>query len=418
MNSPTDTMTVDPYDDDFQQDPFPSYRRLRAESPIYQVPGEPWFMVTTMDLIRQVLRDPATYSNAVSTARRSEPPAEVAEEVAAIRAQGYLYRPALGLNDPPEHGRYRRLVNRAFTPRALAWMDPLVEQTARELAGALPDGEVVDIIDTVTRPLPIFAILRILGLPEERRADIARWSEAATASLGAKLTSERWLEVERDMLDFQQVISGELDERRARPREDLLSAIVRSEPDEEPLGNAELVWLVRELLVAGNETTTRALAEIVQRLDDRPDPWREIRADPSVVSGMVEEGVRMSAPAIGMFRQVTRDTALGGVNLLAGTTLYLVYGSANRDEQVFSRPDAYDPNRPNVREHISFGHGIHACVGAGLARIEAAATLRALADNVDGLHVVPDAELRYIASFFIRGLMQLPVRVERRHVGR
>lgn len=418
MNAQAVTLTVDPYDDDFQQDPFPSYRRLRAESPIYQVPGEAWFMVTTMELVRQVLRDPATYSNAVSSARRSEPPEDIATEVAAVRAQGYPYRPALGLNDPPEHTRYRRLVNRAFTPRALAWMEPLVEQTARELAATLPDGEVVDIIDAVTRPLPIFAILRILGLPEERRADIVRWSEAATASLGAKLTSKRWLEVERDMLDFQQVISAELDERRARPREDLLSVIVRSEADEAPLGNAELVWLVRELLVAGNETTTRALAEIVQRLDDRPDPWREIRVDPSVVPGMVEEGVRMSVPAIGMFRQVIRDTELGGVSLRAGTTLYLVFGSANRDEQVFTRPDTYDPARPNLRDHLSFGHGIHTCVGAGLARMEAAATLRALADNVDSLHVVPDAQLRYISSFFIRGLMHLPVRVERRQVDR
>lgn len=418
MISPADTVIVDPYDADFQQNPFPSYRRLRAESPIYQVPGESWFMVTTMDLIRQVLRDPDTYSNAVSTVRRSEPPQEISAEIAAIRAQGYPYRPALGLNDPPDHTRFRRLVNRAFTPRALAWMEPLVEQTARELASALPDGEVVDIIEAVTRPLPIFAILRILGLPEERRSDIVRWSDAATASLGAKLTSERWLEVERDMLDFQQVISAELDERRARPREDLLSVIVRNEPGDEPLGNAQLVWLVRELVVAGNETTTRALAEIVQRLDKRTGAWPEIRTDPSVVPGMVEEGVRMASPAIGMFRHVTRDTALGGVNLPAGTTLYLVYASANRDEQVFARPDAYDPARPNGRDHLSFGHGIHVCVGAGLARIEAGATLRALADHVDSLHVVPGAELRYIASFFIRGLMQLPVRVERRKADR
>ncbi len=409
----TSQLAVDPYSDEFQQRPFPWYQKLRAEAPIYQVPGHDWFMVTTMDLIRQALKDPKTFANGVTSGRRSEPPAEVADQVAAIRARGYPYQAALGLNDPPVHTRYRRLINRAFTPRSLAWMEPLVEQTARELAAALPDDEVVDIVDAVTRPLPIFAILRILGLPDERRHDIARWSDAATASLGAQLTPEQWIQTELDILDFQQVISAELDERRRAPREDLLSAIVHTEPDEEPLDNGALVWLVRELLVAGNETTTRTLAEIVQHLDKRADPWGEIRSDPSVVAGMVEEGVRLSAPAIGMFRQVTRDTTLGGVDMPAGSTIYLVYGSANRDENVFDNPDEFDPERANVRDHLSFGHGIHVCVGAGLARLEAGATLRALADNVDALHVVPDAELRYISSFFIRGLMGLPVHVQR-----
>jgi cytochrome P450 len=407
-------LIVDPYSESFQQLPFPAYRRLREQQPVYRVPGEDWYMVTTMELVREVLRDPVTYASSAPVGRRVDPPADIAEEVAAIRAQGFAYQPALNLSDPPVHTHYRRLVNRAFTPRSLAWMEPLVDRAARELTEALVDGEVVDIIAAVARPLPIFAIARILGLPDERRAEVARWSDAATAALGAKLSNEKWLEVERDVLDFQLSLAAELDERRKAPREDLLSTLVRPAPGEEPLSNRELVWLVRELLVAGNETTTRALAEIVRCLSAQPDPWRAIREDPGSIAGIVEEGVRLSSPAFGLFRRTTREVSLGAVTVPANTSLYLAYGSANRDDAAFDNPDAFDPTRANLRDHMAFGHGIHVCVGSGLARLEASATLRALADNVDGLHVSPDAELRYIPSFLVRGIIELPVLVQRR----
>ncbi|WP_409329665.1 cytochrome P450 [Trujillonella humicola] len=411
---PEHGLRLDPYDPDFQQSPFPTYARLRREAPVFPVPGHGWYAVTRMDLVRAALRDPVTYANSGVAGRRSEPPPEVADEVAALRARGHPYRPALGLSDPPAHTRYRRLVNRAFTPRALAWMEPLVESAARELAAGLPDGQVVDVVAAVTRPLPVWAILRILGLSDDRRADVARWSDAATASLGARLDAQRWLEVERDVLDFQLAMAAELDQRRARPREDLLSTLVAPVEDGEPLGNGELVWLVRELLVAGNETTARTLAEILLRLGGDPGTWQRIRRDPAWVARVVEEGLRLSSPAMGMFRRVTRDTELGGVRLPEGATVFLVYGSANRDESVFPDADSFDADRANAREHVAFGHGLHVCVGAGLARLEAAAALRALADHVDELSVVDPAALAYLPSFFLRGLTSLPVTVRRR----
>jgi cytochrome P450 len=414
VNDPTE---LDPYSDQFQQRPFGWYQRLREEAPVYRVPGQDWYMVTTMDLIREALRQPDTYSNVVQIGRRSEPPPEVAAEVAAIRAQGAPYVPALGLNDPPVHTRYRRLVNRAFTPRALAWMEPVVRATAVELVDALPDGEVVDLVDTVARPLPIYAILRILGLSDDRREDVVRWSDAATASLGARLTPQQWLDTERDMLGFQQAISAELEDRRRNPREDLLSSLVQPVDDggeQRPLRTNELIWLVRELLVAGNETTTRAIAETVVHLDRDPAQWRRLRDDPGYLASVIEEGLRLSSPAIGMFRRVTRDTELGGVRLPEGTTVFLVYGSANRDERLYPDPDDFHPDRANLREHVTFGHGIHVCVGAGLARMEASAVLSTMAERLDAVQVTDTSDLQYIPSFFIRGLQRLPVVVHRR----
>jgi cytochrome P450 len=417
MKTVSDPPELDPYSDEFQQRPFGWYRRLREDAPVYRVPGQDWYMVTTMELVREALRQPDTYSNVVRTGRRSEPPPEVAAEVAAIRAQGAPYVPALGLNDPPVHTRYRRLVNRAFTPRALGWMEPVVRTTAAELVDALPDGAEVDLVETVARPLPIYAILRILGLSDDRREDVVRWSDAATASLGARLTPQQWLDTERDVLAFQQAISFELDERRQNPRVDLLSSLVQAAEDgseQTQLGTNELVWLVRELLVAGNETTTRAIAETVLHLNGDPALWRRLREDSGYLATVIEEGLRLSSPAIGMFRRVTRDTELGGVQLPEGTTVFLVYGSANRDERLYPDPDEFQPDRVNLREHVTFGHGIHVCVGAGLARMEASAVLGTMAERLDAVRVTDTSDLHYIPSFFIRGLQRLPVVVRRR----
>lgn len=414
MSAPT-LPSVNPHDDAFYQDPFPTYALLRSEAPVYEIPDTPGlFFVTTWSLVREALMDPARFSNVMPHARRTSPPAEVAADVEALRAQGYPYTPALGTNDPPQHTRYRKMVNRAFTVRSLTWMEPLVDEVADTLAAALPNDEVVDIMEAVTIPLPVWAIMRILGLDDKYRDDLRRWSDSSNASLGGKLTADRWIETERDVLEYQQVICRELDDRREHPRDDLLSTLVQAEPGETPLTNAELVWLVRELIVAGNETTIRALADIILNLDTMPGVWDRLRDDEQFRRGVVEEGIRLAAPVMGLWRKAMHDTELGGVAIPKDSTLFLAFSSANRDESVFAEADTFDPLRENVREHLAFGHGIHVCVGAGLARIEAMSALRALANNVSALEVVDRGALRYGPSYGLRGLTGLPVRVRRR----
>ena len=392
---------------------------LRSEAPVFEIPDQPGlFFVTTWALVREALMDPARFSNMLPPARRTDPPAEVVEEIEAIRAQGFPYSPALGTNDPPQHTRYRKMVNRAFTVRALAWMEPLVDEVADQLAASLPGNEVVDAMERITIPLPVWAIMRILGIDDRYREDLRRWSDSSNASLGGKLTAERWLEVERDILEFQQVICSILDERRANPQDDLLSTLVKAEEGEVPLTNQELVWLIRELIVAGNETTIRALADILVYLDDlradEPDVWDRLRDDESFRRGVVEEGIRMASPVMGLWRVTTCDAELGGTVIPKGSTVFLAYSSANRDDAVFTDADTFDPLRENVREHLAFGHGIHVCVGAGLARIESGSALRALANNVTAIEVVDRDALTYGPSYGLRGLTGLPVRVHRR----
>jgi cytochrome P450 len=190
--------------------------------------------------------------------------------------------------------------------------------------------------------------------------------------------------------------------------------LVQPDPDEGALTNAELVWFVRELMVAGNETTTKLITDMVLRLSDRPGPWRRLQEDPARAAVMVEEGLRLASPAQGMFRRVTRPVTLGGVPLPEGAVVFLSFISANRDETVFSSPDEFNPDRRHVRHHLSFGQGIHACLGNVLARMEAMAVLRELAQRVDRLEVVDPAAVRYLPSFFLRGIPELPVRVHPR----
>lgn len=409
----------DPHAESFYQDPYPAYALMRSEAPVFEIPDTPGlFFVTTWPLVRAALMDPQLFSSVLPPARRTTPPPEVAEEVERLRAQGFAYTPALGTNDPPMHTRYRKMVNRAFTVRSLAWMEPLVDEVADQIASALPDGEVVDALQSITIPLPVWAIMRILGIDDRYRGDLRRWSDSSTAALGGKLSADRWLDAERDMLEFQQVICGILDERRANPTDDLLSTLVRAEEGETPLTNQELIWLVRELIVAGNETTIRALADIIDNLDamraDMPDVWDRLRDDAAFRRGVVEEGIRLASPVMGLWRVTTRDSEFGGVHVPAGSTMFLAFSSANRDSAVFAEPDEFDPLRENVKEHLAFGHGIHVCVGAGLARIEADSALRALAENVTALEVVDRAALTYGPSYGLRGLVSLPVRVHRR----
>jgi cytochrome P450 len=217
---------LDPFTDEFQQCPYPTLAALRRTSPVQALVEPGWYVVTTMDLVREVLTDPGRFSNQVS--RRTPPPPEVAETVAEIRAHGFPYVPTLLLNDPPLHTQYRRLVQRAFTPRALAWMEPLVANVAEELADRLPDGGPMDLIEVFTRPLPVWAISRVLGLPDHRRDDVRRWTDAATATIGAQLPADRWPQVEQDLLDFQRTIAAELERRRDHPSADLLAALVQA----------------------------------------------------------------------------------------------------------------------------------------------------------------------------------------------
>ena len=376
-------------------------------------------LVSRHEQIFPILRDPERFSSAfgaVDDTGADDP------EVAAILAGSWPYVPAMLTCDPPAHTGYRAAVADYFRPARIEALRPAIEEIARRLIRALPDGEPFDVVPALAVPLPVEMIAAVLQLPEERMADFKRWSDDAIAGSGAQPDRERRLAAARGVVELQRFLATELEDRRERPRGDLMSDLVEAEiesgePGAPPrsLTIAEMVSILRQLLVAGNETSTNAIVEGIRLLASAPDQWSRLRADPDERAGaVVEEVLRLSSPLAGMFRVATRDTEIDGCPIPRGARLFPLYAAANRDPAVWGEdPDAFDPDRPNLRKHFAFGRGIHFCIGAPLARLELSVVFAELARGLERVELAGDAAPHCHPSFVHRGLTRLDVRAFR-----
>jgi cytochrome P450 len=404
-----------PFDPRTQQDPYPWYRAMCRHAPVFRQPGTETYFVTRHDLIIPILRDPTTFSNRFDYPSEPAPP-EIADEMGAIQEQGWPRVPILFTEDPPIHTRQRRLVSAALSLRRVEALEPLVRARSVELVDAFLDAGRVEFVSQFAVPLPIWVIAKILNVSTERMDDFKRWSDDCAIAIGAQVPPQRRLEAERSVLELQHYFAAELDERRRRPQDDLLTTLVEaqvgSDEDAKSLDLSELLSIIRQLLVAGNETTTKLLTATVRLLTDHPDEWRRLRDDPSLASTMVEEALRLATPTQGMYRVVTKDVEIAGVPIPAGSRLVLVYAAANRDPAVFSEPDEFRPDRDNHPDHLAFGRGSHFCVGAPLSRLEVRVALETLAERMRSWRIAPGAVLDYEPSFLLRGLKRLDLEFE------
>ncbi len=428
-------LDFDPRRDDVKQCPFAHYAALRQHEPVHRMdgervgrPGRDVYAVSTYDLVSQVLSDWRTFSSKVGSPG-ALPPAHLVPKLREIGQAGYERPPTMLTADPPVHTRYRRLVSKAFTPRRVAELAPTIEAIVEDLCDAmdarLAAGEaVIDVVPALSVPIPTRTVAAALGVPQDRYADFKRWADGSVASIGRELDDEGWLEAARIVVELQQYFAAELADRQANPRDDLLTDLVRARltPEEradvelegvegEALSMGEMISIVQQLQVAGSETTASLIGDIIVMLHERPDEWERLRSDPSRAGGIVEEALRLASPNQGMYRQVTVDTELGGVPLAAGSTLFVMFGSANRDEDAYEHADRLNPDRPHVAQHLAFGRGPHYCIGAPLARLEATIALNTLARRYTRIEGVAPDQLRYGASSILRGLTALPVRL-------
>lgn len=417
--SPTASSLLDDFDPfriDVQQNPFPYYAAMRETSPAWQLPGTDLHFITRYDLVSSMVRDTETFSSAFGATPNEPPAPHLAAELDAIKARGWVRPPTMLTVDPPDHTRYRNTVARSFNARSIAALRPIVEMIVDEELDRVIDAGVVDLRETFSRPVPVRVIIAALGLDPARQPDIGRWSDDSTASIGSRLTDERTIEAQHGILELQQYMHAELTERQRALRDDVVSKLVASElplPDgtSRPLTMEELMGILQQLIGAGNETSTKLFSEMIRLLAEHPDQWRRLRADPSRAAIVVEEALRLATPSQAMYRLVMRDVDIDGVHVPAGARVLLAYSAANRDPAKFPDPDAFDPDRPNVRDHLAFGAGVHFCIGAPLSRLEAVVGLERMAARVAEITLSPANTFTYEPSYILRGLTELLVDV-------
>jgi cytochrome P450 len=399
-----------PIDPAVRRAPYAFYERGRRELPVFRHEGLPIPLVSIFRYadVQALLREHELFSSDFAAGLPVSP------EIAALGDPG---PPSMLASDPPRHTRLRSLVNKAFTPRIVRELEPRLRQVAHELLdAALEQGE-VDLVDALTYPLPVVAIAEIIGVPVEDRDQFKIWSDKVVATLGAGFFAPPSPESIREQFAVRDEMHAYFDalaeQRRANPRDDLLSGLVQAEHEGSKLDQDEMLAMLVLLLVAGNETTTTLIGNSVIELLAHPGELKRLRDDPSAMPGAIEEVLRFRSPIQFDPRLAVRETEIAGVQIRENDLVLGWIGSANRDEEVFDRPEVFDITREK-NPHLAFGYGPHHCLGHNLARLEAGVALSVLLERTSSIERTDDDELPLHASPVFLAHSKLPVRLTAR----
>lgn len=439
----SDALAYDPLAPEVIADPYPWYRRLLHEAPVYHDDRNDLWALCRYDDVHAAVRDHGALSSADGVAYRR------------------MRLPAMITLDPPDHTRLRRIVSREFAPRGLEHRRPVIDRLAAEAVRRLGGSGTVDFVDAVAWPLPVAVIAAILGVPEEDLPTLRRISDdvieglklgdmhhpvAGTivdlvasrwfiewltgfgmrlpAASGAflrlltgvarKLEGEgRWVDdvarAPRAVAELQAYCAALVRERRRRPVDDLVTKLIAAHPDGQ-LSASEVFWFFLLLLIAGHETTTNLLGNMLLALTASPEQWEKLRQDPRLVPSAVNEALRFESPVQGLYRTARTAYRIGDVTIPPGARVLLLFGAANRDPRHYPDPDEFRVER-NPADHLGFGGGIHYCLGAGLAQMEGEAVLRELLSRTVRIEVAGDVVRT--RNPVLRGARRLPVRVVR-----
>jgi cytochrome P450 len=371
-------------------DPFPHYARLRREAPIAWNAQLGYWAVSKHADVVAISRDPDAFCSGKGILTF-----EIGVE--------YPSPPTMMHTDPPDHTRYRKLVQPGFAPSRMRALATRVRARADELAARIEPGEPFDAVETLAVPFPLWIIAELLGIPESDWPRFYQWSEAAIPG-ATDWPPEECARLQAEMHEYLLEITRS---RRDDPRDDIISVLAQAEVEGETLRDDELVMFLNQLLVAGNETTRHAISGGIAALAQRPDQWKRLADDRSLLDTATEEVLRWTTPVISFMRTATRDTQMRGVAIAAGDPMLLLYASANRDEDEFGADaEEFDVGRDPNHE-VALGFGPHFCLGAALARIEISAMLAALLDRFSALE--PAGAVERTASFVIAGISRAPV---------
>lgn len=402
------------FDPDIVECPFAFYQSARQKTPVMEITApdsnQTLFLVTPYDLVVEILKDSDRFSSQFMNpiGRENTDP-----DVSAVYEHGWPWVDTLLTSDPPNHRRYRSLVNRAFTTKRVRALTPFIEDVAQGLIESFIEAGACDFVEAYARQLPLRVIANQLGVPSEDLVDFKRWSDSFVARLGGLVSKEEELKCAKDIVALQKYLKSRIDDYRRAPQDNIMSDLVHAHVDDEtPLSDAELINMLQQLLVAGNETTANTMAGGLMSLVQEPEKLDAVYADPALIGGLVEESLRTVSAQSGMWRIATQDTVLAGTPIPKGATILFRYDAANRDPKHFEDPETFDIRRPAKPSHLSFGLGVHFCIGALLARKELEVGFQTLFSRVKNIRFTDDNDFKHHPNMLLRGLKQLNIAFE------
>lgn len=406
-----DTQTL--LTDDALKNPFPIYQALREQRPVAYLKDQGFWLVTRYDDCDFVLNHPELFSSreAVSStnAYRNSP-----EAMAILkRSKAQPRARTLIMADPPEHGRYRTVLQRALSPgRTIRELTPRMVAIIDELIDGFCERGTCEFVHEFAYPLPMRVVAAILDVPDSEIDTLKAWSDDFISVQAGNIPPDRAVSSARRTLEFEEFILDKLQDRREHPKPDFMGRLVEEIPGEAPLSAPELVNICLQVLVGGNETTTNLLGSALYRLLTTPGLIDDLHTDLSRIPDLVEEILRTDSPLQGLFRIAVEDHDFNGTTVPKGAKLMMCFGSANRDETYYGDGE-FDPGRDNRKTmHLAFGQGIHACAGQGFARREAILALTRLLERLPGLRLDDTQQATRQELFGIRGMKELHIRFE------
>jgi cytochrome P450 len=382
-------LEFNPYAYEFHDDPFPIYRHLRDDAPAYRNDALGFWALSRYADVLDALHDPATYCSGEGITLEPKPPL-----------------PMLLTTDPPAHTQMRRLVSRAFTPRRIADLEPAIRALSTRYIDEFAGQGSADLIADYAAKLPMDVISRLLGVPRADDDMLRRWSDALLErEEGVPDVTAAGIEA---FGHLHRYFTEHVKALRAHPGDDFASTLLTVEADGARLTDLEVVGFCFLLIIAGNETTTKLLGNCLLALQQYPQEKAKVLADPGRIPDAVEETLRYEGSTQVMARTLTRDTELHGCTMHEGDKVLLLLGAANRDERTFTNPDVFEIDRSRDTQHVGFGHGIHVCLGAALARLEMRVSVEELLRRLPD-YEIDTAALRRVHSGNVRGYKSMPM---------
>ena len=406
-------------DDETRECPFKYFETIRQlDRPVYFMPELKAYYVSRYEDVRYIKRHPELFSNdTMKFGARQSASRNIAESYRAEK--GWERVSTLQRTDPPDHTKYRNLINHAFTPKRVKTMTHYIETVVNDLIDSFIDEGRCDFMWEFSIPLPCIVIADQLGVPREKIWELKKWSDAMLAPGGGFTNEEEALECAKEVVLAQQFFAEVIAARKEKSQDDIISDLANrkirdsAEGPDRNLNMYELMDLLDQLLTGGNETTTNAIGSGLMLLLQRPEILARLQDDPGLIRNFIEESLRFETPVLHLWRVAVEDTELGGVEIPKGSSIAVGYASANRDENVFDDAENFNIDRKKAGAHLAFGSGPHHCPGAPLARQEMYSAFTILLNRLANIRTEdPDESFHHVPSSFLRGLANLNLTFE------